>query len=121
VPEQPNGIELFISALPSLMLFQVATRVEGAIDLQSGFGRCRAYQLDYGKASGERTAALVLRDNKSNHLSNYDGRDGSFPLRRGRQYKFDISASAPTCPEQPMDSALLVLYTCRAGCFRKVL
>jgi hypothetical protein len=50
-PEQPNGIDLFISALPSLMLFQVATRVEGAIDFQSGFGRCRAYQLELREES----------------------------------------------------------------------
>jgi hypothetical protein len=67
----------------------------GCYRLSVRFGRCRAYQLDYGNASGERTAAVVLRDNQSNHLSNYDGRDGSSPrLRRGRQYKFDISASA---------------------------
>ena len=54
-----EGLHLGIADFDALL---VGARVERAVDLQSGLGRCRADQFDDGEAIGQRPAAPVLGD-----------------------------------------------------------
>ena len=55
-------VEAFDLGFGDLDAFLVEPCIEGALDFEPGFGRCRGDQLDDGGAVGERSAAPVLGD-----------------------------------------------------------
>ena len=57
-----GDVEASHCGFADLYALLVAARVEGALDLQTGFGRGRADQFDDGKTIRKRPAAPVLRD-----------------------------------------------------------